>query len=175
MRIVITATAALALSACGQSETTTPDSVDDAADTTEAAAPDLIETMGPPPVPDAADDAAAVIEGIENVRVSFDADSNSATIESSITGYETKDYLLNVGAGQAMNVSMATAHTSTYFNILEPGKGETGEAIFVGSTNGNQFEGVTAQAGDYRIRVYMMRSAARRDETAEYRLEMIVN
>ena len=71
-----------------------------------------------------------------------------------------------------MNVSMATRHGATYFNILEPGQTEV--AIFNGSVNGNQFEGTLNKSGDYRIRVYMMRSAARRNEVANYRLDMAI-
>jgi hypothetical protein len=67
---------------------------------------------------------------------------------------------------------MATKNGANYFNILEPG--ETEVAIFVGSSNGNQYEGITSKSGDYKIRVYMMRSAARRNEVAKYRLEVIV-
>lgn len=124
-------------------------------------------------VSDAAEDAAkAVREEIKKVRVQFDSGANSKTLESSITGYETVDYQLNVKQGQLMNISMATQHGATYFNIMEPG--EEYEAIFIGSTSGKQFEGVAGESGDYTIRVYMMRSAARRGETADYRLEMIV-
>jgi hypothetical protein len=72
-----------------------------------------------------------------------------------------------------MNVSMVTKNTATYFNILEPGQTEV--AIFNGSINGNQFEKTLKKSGNYRIRVYMMRSAARRNEVANYRLEMIVS
>ena len=124
-------------------------------------------------VADAAKDAAeAVSDEIKKVRVQFDSGANSKTVEGSITGREGVDYTLNVKEGQSMNISMATQHGSTYFNIMEPG--EEYEAIYNASINGNQFEGVAAKSGDYTIRVYMMRSAARRGETAEYRLEMIV-
>ena len=41
--------------------------------------------------------------------------------------------------------------------------------------SGDQFEGTLPAGGDYKIRVYLMRNAARRDETAKYRLEMIIN
>jgi hypothetical protein len=71
-----------------------------------------------------------------------------------------------------MNVSMATKHGATYFNILAPGQTEV--ALFNGSTNQNQYEGVLPQSGDYKIRVYMMRSAARRNEVAHYRLELSI-
>ena len=39
----------------------------------------------------------------------------------------------------------------------------------------NQYEGTLPATGDYKIRVYLMRSAARRNEVANYRLEMIVS
>ena len=106
------------------------------------------------------------------MRVQFDSGASSKTVESSITGYETVDYMLNVKQGQSMNISMATGHGATYFNLMEPG--EQYEAIYNGSISGNQFEGTAAKSGDYTIRVYMMRSAARRNEKADYRLEMIV-
>ena len=112
-------------------------------------------------------------QDIRKERVRFQEGATSATVEGRITGRETVDYLLNVSAGQVMNISMATPHGATYFNIMEPG--EQYAAIYNGSTSGNQFEGVTEKSGDYTIRVYMMRSAARRGERADYRLEMIVS
>ena len=112
-------------------------------------------------------------QDIRKERVRFQEGATSATVEGRITGPETVDYLLNVSAGQAMNISMATPHGATYFNIMEPG--EQYAAIYNGSTSGNQFEGVAEKSGDYTIRVYMMRSAARRGERADYRLEMIVS
>ena len=72
-----------------------------------------------------------------------------------------------------MNVSMATDNSANYFNILAPGKND--EAMFIGSTSGNRFQGILPANGDYKIRVYLMRSAARRGEAADYRLEMIIN
>lgn len=110
---------------------------------------------------------------IRTQRVQFKPGSTSATVQGSIKGYQIVDYILNVKQGQTMNVSMATDNGANYFNIMEPG--QTQVAIFNGSTNGNQFEGALKKSGDYRIRVYMMRSAARRNEVANYRLEMIVS
>ena len=120
----------------------------------------------------AADAAQAVSDEIKKVQVTFDNGARSKTLESSITGREIVDYKLDVKEGQYMNISMATRHGATYFNLMEPG--QEYEAIYNASINGNQFEGIAAKSGDYTIRVYMMRSAARRGETAEYRLEMIV-
>lgn len=115
----------------------------------------------------------ALAGDIRTERVQFKKGTSSATVEGSIKGYETVDYVLGARKGQLMNVSMATSNTASYFNILEPGK--SNEAMFIGSTSGNQFEGVLPASGDYKVRVYLMRSAARRDEVADYRLEMIID
>jgi hypothetical protein len=116
--------------------------------------------------------AAAGAQEIRTQRVSFPPGAESATYTGVIRGREIVDYLVNARAGQVANISMATSNTSAYFNILAPGQAET--AFFVGSVSGNQFEGRLPATGDYRIRVYLMRNAARRGETADYRLEMIV-
>lgn len=114
----------------------------------------------------------AVAREMRTERVEFQPGANSAVVEGRIEGYETADYVLRAREGQRMNVGLATRHGATYFNIYEPG-GDA-EAVFIGSTRGNQFEGPLQASGDYRIRVYMMRSAARRDEIADYRLEIII-
>lgn len=110
---------------------------------------------------------------IRTQRVQFQPGATRATIKGSIKGYQIVDYVLNAQKGQAMNVSMATNNSASYFNILAPGENEV--AMFNGSTNSNQYEGTLPKSGDYKIRVYMMRSAARRNEVANYRLEMIVS
>ena len=112
-------------------------------------------------------------DDIRTERVHFKKGANSAVVEASIKGYETVDYVLGARAGQHMNVSLATKHGATYFNILAPGENEV--AMFNGSVSQNQYEGTLPASGDYKIRVYMMRSAARRNEVAHYRLEMIVD
>jgi hypothetical protein len=112
-------------------------------------------------------------DGIRTQRVQFAKGANSATINGTIKGSQTVDYVLRASQGQSMNVSMATKHGATYFNILAPGQTEV--AFFNGSVSDNQFEGTLPATGDYKIRVYMMRSAARRNEVADYRLEMIVS
>ncbi|RZM75414.1 MliC family protein [Leptolyngbya iicbica] len=110
--------------------------------------------------------------GNRTQRVQFASGATSATVEDRIVGYDSVDYVLNAQAGQYANISMATDNGANYFNILPPGSND--EAIFVGSTSGNQYEGTLPASGDYKIRVYLMRSAARRDEAANYRLEMVV-
>lgn len=117
--------------------------------------------------------AAVAADDTRTERVQFKKGATSATVEDTIKGYQSVDYVLGARAGQSMNVSMATDNSANYFNILAPGKND--EAMFIGSTSGNQFEGILPANGDYKIRVYLMRSAARRGEAADYRLEMIIN
>jgi hypothetical protein len=116
--------------------------------------------------------AALARDDIRVERVQFAHGASSAVVEGSITGDETVDYVLGARKGQTANISMATDNGANYFNILAPGENEV--ALFNGSTGENQFEGVLPESGDYKIRVYLMRSAARRNEKAKYRLEMIV-
>ena len=174
IKIFVVSAAILALSACSDTNETTPQSQPQE----DNAAP--AELNGPPPPPEdvppeatAETAAPEEIEGITNRRLSFAPGTSSARIEGAITGYETIDYLLGVRAGQAMNISMASSNTAAYFNLLEPG--ETEVAIFNGSMGDNMFEGVAQKSGDYRIRVYLYRNAARRNEKASYTLEAAVN
>lgn len=114
----------------------------------------------------------AAAQDIRNERVRFAPGKTSTVIQGRITGYETVDYVLGARQGQPINVTMVSNNGANFFNILAPG--ETDIAFFNGSVSQNQYEGVLPMTGDYRIRVYLMRSAARRHEGAKYRIEVIV-
>jgi hypothetical protein len=92
--------------------------------------------------------STTALAGIHTERVHFAKGANSATIEGRIQGDMTIDYVLGAKQGQSMNVSMATDNGANYFNIIAPGK--ENEAMFVGSSSGNQFEGTLPASGDYR-------------------------
>lgn len=66
-----------------------------------------------------------------------------------------------------MRLSLKTNRFSNYFNVSAPG---ADEAMFIGSTSGNNFSATAPVAGDYTARVYLMRSAARRGTVANYTL-----
>lgn len=106
-------------------------------------------------------------------RISFAPGAESATIEGSLTGHEVVDYLLNARAGQRANISLGTRSGTLYFNLIPPGA-EQWEAVFVGSRDGGQFEGVLDRGGDWRIRLYQMGQARDGGETHGFRLETIV-
>ncbi len=84
-----------------------------------------------------------------------------------VTGYETVDYEVTGEAAEILNVDLQSANGAAYFNILPSG---TEEAIFVGANKGNVASVPLPAAGSYRIRVYLIRAAARREETARYTL-----
>ena len=111
--------------------------------------------------------AAPVAAQIKTVPVTFAKGASSATIKGSIKGDATIDYTVNAKAGQTLSVTFKPTNTAAYFNVLPPG---TEEAIFIGSTSGNSFKGTLPASGNTTIRVYLMRSAARRGETANYTL-----
>jgi hypothetical protein len=105
---------------------------------------------------------------IRSQAVQFKKGASSATVKGTLKGDHTIDYKLRARAGQTMSVKLATSNGANYFNVLPPGS--QGEAIFVGSTDGNEWSGTLAADGEYTIRVYLMRSAARRNESAAYTL-----
>ena len=107
---------------------------------------------------------------IRTERVHFARGATGTVVEGAITGYQTVDYVLGASEGQLLRVRMTTDNTASYFNLMAPG--ETEVAFFNGSTSENRYEGALPTSGDFRIRVYMMRSAARRNERAKYRLEI---
>lgn len=108
---------------------------------------------------------------IEEQRVKFAAGTSGTTIQAQIAGSEMTDYLLGAGQGQTMTISFQPTNPSAYFNLM---RGNGPEAIHIGSVAGNSFQGVLPASGDYRIRVYLMRNAARRNETADYTLNISI-
>jgi hypothetical protein len=100
-------------------------------------------------------------------RIQFARGASSATLHGYIHGYDTVDYVLGARGGQTLTVRLQPTNASAYFNVTRQG---AAEALFVGSTTGNQFTGRLPASGDYVVRVYLMRNAARRDEHANYTL-----
>ena len=116
----------------------------------------------------AASSSAFAADGIESRPLQFVKGTSSATVKGSLKGDKTIDYKLRAKAGQTMSVTLKTSNGANYFNVLPPGS--TGEAIVIGSTSGNEWTGPLPADGEYTVRVYLMRSAARRSETADYTL-----
>lgn len=90
-----------------------------------------------------------------------------ATAAGQLKGDQIADYAFVGTEGHTLSVTMTTANRSAHFNLTAPG---SDTAMFIGSIDGNRFSGKLPATGAYRLRVYLMRSAARRGDSADFRL-----
>jgi hypothetical protein len=113
--------------------------------------------------------AALAQAAIESQRVTFRAGDDSALLKGQLKGDQTVDYKLRAGAGQTLTVELKGSNLQNYFNVMAAG---SDTALFIGSTSGNSFRGLLPSDGDVTVRVYLMRPAARRNETSTYSLRV---
>ena len=104
-------------------------------------------------------------------RIEMAAGKASTTVSGRIKGDGSDDYLVTVKAGQKVKIKLRTNNSSSYFNVLPQG---SQEAVFNGSIAGDTFEMKAGADAAYQIQVYLMRNAARRNETASYKLDVAV-
>lgn len=110
---------------------------------------------------------ATLADGISIQPVQFAKGKLSTTIKGVVKGDQAIDYTLRGKAGQTMSVDLKSNKGGNSFNVLPPG---SEAAIAIGDTLGNKWTGQLPTDGEYRIRVFLNRSAARRNETAKYTL-----
>lgn len=120
--------------------------------------------------------SAAFAQDARIVDVRFPAGATGTTIEDRIRGYGSVEYKVGAEAGQSMTVALDPSNLATYFNVYPPGRGPGDEALVNGQFTDppNRFEDTLETSGEYTISVYMMRSAARRDEVSDYALDISV-
>ena len=111
--------------------------------------------------------AAAADAGIRQEKVQFAKGASSAVIKGQLKGDAMVDYVVRAAAGQTLSVKLQKTNAQNYFNVMPPGS--TGSAMFVGDS-GEDYSGVLPTDGDYIVRVYLMRPAARRGESSNYSL-----
>lgn len=117
----------------------------------------------------------AVADESRTETLRFAKGATGTSVTSSITGYNSVNYKLTAKAGQHMVIKLSTSNTATYFNIYAPGSGPGDEAMYIGSISGDRFSGQLPDSGTYTVQIYMMRSAARRNETANYKLRVDID
>jgi hypothetical protein len=103
--------------------------------------------------------------------IRFAPGASAAEVGGVAKGERDAEYAVSGGAGQTLEVVLETGHRALYFNVLAPG---AKEAMFVGSVAGDRARLVLPDDGDYRIRVYLMRSAARRAESGRYAIKVSI-
>jgi len=102
-------------------------------------------------------------------RVRFEKGRSSATIHGRVAGFDTQDYVIAARAGQQMDIRITASNASTYFVLYSIND----RATDMNETDHYSLE--TTESGDYVIRVFMMRSAARRKgATSNYSLTISI-
>src|SRR5512138_348333 len=119
----------------------------------------------------AADSQSAGTDEIRTERVQFKKGTASAVVKGHLRGGSGVDYLVRAGAGQTLEVSFERSNASAGFNVLPPGSIDV--AMHVAQA-AEAFKAVLPADGDYRIRVYLVRAAARRNESSDYTLTVTV-
>lgn len=89
------------------------------------------------------------------------------TLAGKIKGYATVEYSIAAPANSKLDIKLNSAHPSLYFNVAAEG---SDQAIFVGSRDGAHFNAGVSAATRYKVTVYLMRNAARKNQTASYQL-----
>lgn len=111
-------------------------------------------------------------EQIQVKKVEFEKGKSGATISGEINGDQIIDYVLDAKAGQEMTVKFTSSNASNYFNLMAPG--EEYVAFYNSSMGENSYRGKLEKSGDQRIRVYLMRNAARRNESSTFTIEVSI-
>jgi hypothetical protein len=88
-------------------------------------------------------------------------------LSGEIRGDDTAEYTVSGAAGQILSVDLLSANGALNLNVTPKG---AAEALFIGATAGTVADVTLPAAGDYVVQVYLMRSAARRNEVAAYTL-----
>lgn len=103
--------------------------------------------------------------------VHFPSGKSSVTLKGTIKGRQSVSYRLGAEAGQDLRIALR-ANGATSFNLYEPGRGPGEQALAIGETIDNRFDGKLSVSGVYTIDVFLVRAAARRNETSRYTLEI---
>lgn len=94
-------------------------------------------------------------------RVKFSTGSSYAEVKGSIRGYGYRDYIVRAAAGQSGHIRLKSANRFTVLTVFLP-NGENLE----GAAEVNEYNGELPAAGDYVVRIGMMRAEARRRNSA---------
>jgi hypothetical protein len=102
-------------------------------------------------------------------NVTFPKGASTTTLKGTISGRDGATFRLSAGSGQTLQVLFSPSNRSCYFNVFRP---STAEAAHIGSTSGNEYGESQTIKGVYRLQVYLMRNAARRNESCRYSLSI---
>lgn len=102
--------------------------------------------------------------------VQFAQGARAIVIRDRVVGRQYIDYQVKASAGQRITLEMTRTNRANYFNLLPPDSANV--AMSVGDLSGNRFDGLLPDDGTYTVRVFLMRSAARRQERSDFSLSI---
>lgn len=88
-------------------------------------------------------------------------------LSGKIKGYATVEYSVTAVTDSKLDIRLDSANPSLYFNVSADG---SDQALFVGSRDGAHFNASVGAATRYKVTVYLMRNAARKNQQASYQL-----
>lgn len=121
----------------------------------------LLLIAGGPPAPGQQADTT--------ITVALDRAGEATRFEGSIRDFEAVAYVVALRQGQSLRIELATNNAANCFDIHAPG---VEKPVFVGANSGNAYTLVARQAGNYVVRVHLLRFAARDGQFAQYTLEL---
>ena len=91
-------------------------------------------------------------------------------INGVIAGRQRIDHGFDARRGQTVSVRFQPSNAAAFFDVIAP----SGRALYVGQAQDSpgRFNAQLAETGEYAIRVYLRRDAARRGETSRFRLSV---
>jgi hypothetical protein len=107
-------------------------------------------------------------EGQTSSRVRFARGASSATVKSRISGYKYVDYVIGVRRGQILSFVLTRSGSAEAVLFTET------EQNVPGGDGVLDYSGKAGYTGDYKIRVLMPRSFARRNASSVYTLKISV-
>lgn len=110
-------------------------------------------------------------------EIRFPPGKTGTSLRGHLRGDQSALYSFGAEAGQTITIRLKPTNLATYFNLYQPGRGPGDQALATGELTDpiNQFTGKAPASGNYIISVFMMRSAARRNERTSYRLDLGVS
>lgn len=112
---------------------------------------------------------ASAADALRREHVALAEGAAPTVLRAKIRGRETAEYKVDVPEGARLRATLASKNLSGYFNVSAEG---SSDAVFVGARDGARFLATRPGASGYTITVYLMRNAARRNETANYVLTL---
>ncbi len=116
----------------------------------------------------------AYADDVKTIAVQFPPGQSGAVIKGTIKGRQSIVYTFGAEGGQNLRIVLRSKNLATSFNLYAPGTKPGDAALAIGDSNDNRFNGVLPQSGLYSVDVFLIRAAARRNETSYYTLELKV-